>query len=39
HGCDEFEGMCYMNLSDHSEPIFESLQQLKDGVKLLTESD
>ncbi|KFQ16458.1 hypothetical protein N330_10103, partial [Leptosomus discolor] len=39
HGCDEFEGMCCMNLSDHSESIFESPQQLKDGVKRLTESD
>ncbi|KFV49163.1 hypothetical protein N341_08254, partial [Tyto alba] len=39
HGCDEFEGMCCMNLSDHSESIFKSIQQLKDGVKRLTESD
>ncbi|KFV54715.1 hypothetical protein N341_04672, partial [Tyto alba] len=36
HGCDEFEGMCYMNLSDHSESIFKSIQHLKDGVKNLT---
>ena len=28
-----------MNLSDHSESIFKSIQQLKDGVKRLTEDD
>ena len=28
-----------MNLSDHSESIFSSIQQLKKGVKKLTESD
>ncbi|KFV60761.1 hypothetical protein N341_12642, partial [Tyto alba] len=39
HGCDEFEEMCCMNLSDHSESIFKSIQQLKNGVKRLTESD
>ncbi|XP_049650032.1 uncharacterized protein LOC126035463 [Accipiter gentilis] len=39
HGCDEFEGMCCMNLSDHSESIFSSIQQLKKGVRKLTESD
>ncbi|KFV39004.1 hypothetical protein N341_12871, partial [Tyto alba] len=36
HGCDEFEGMCCMDLSDHSESIFKSIQQLKDGDKHLT---
>ncbi|KFV39492.1 hypothetical protein N341_03917, partial [Tyto alba] len=35
-GCDEFEGVCCMNLSGHSESIFKSIQQLKDGVKRLT---
>ncbi|KFV43784.1 hypothetical protein N341_08663, partial [Tyto alba] len=36
HGCDEFGGMYCMNLSDHSESIFRSIQQLKDGGKHLT---
>ncbi|XP_074713454.1 syncytin-2-like [Strix uralensis] len=39
HGCEDFEGMCCMNLSDHSESIFKSIQQLKDGVRRLTEED
>ncbi|KFV39418.1 hypothetical protein N341_02981, partial [Tyto alba] len=29
HGCEDFEGMCCMNLSDHSESIHQSIQQLK----------
>ena len=33
HGCEEFEGMCCMNLSDHSEPIQKSIQLLKEGVR------
>ncbi|KFQ51209.1 hypothetical protein N333_11824, partial [Nestor notabilis] len=32
HGCEDFEGMCCMNLSDHSESIHASIQQLKKGV-------
>ena len=24
-GCEDFEGMCYMNLPDHSESIFKSI--------------
>ncbi|XP_017585504.1 PREDICTED: uncharacterized protein LOC108445601 [Corvus brachyrhynchos] len=30
HGCEEFEGLCCMNLSDHSESIHKSIQKLKD---------
>ncbi|KFV58424.1 hypothetical protein N341_02455, partial [Tyto alba] len=30
HGCEYFEGMCYMNLSDHSESIHRQVRQLKD---------
>lgn len=32
HACKDFEGMCCMNLSDHSESIQKSIQQLKEGV-------
>ncbi|KFP95645.1 hypothetical protein N330_11634, partial [Leptosomus discolor] len=32
HECEDFEGMCCMNLSDHSESIHKSIQMLKDGV-------
>ncbi|KFO60100.1 hypothetical protein N302_10829, partial [Corvus brachyrhynchos] len=35
HGCEEFEGMCCMNLLDHSESIHESIQQLEDGIAKL----
>ncbi|KFV57765.1 hypothetical protein N341_03053, partial [Tyto alba] len=33
HGCEDFEGMCCMNLSDHSESIHKQLRQLKDLTK------
>ncbi|KFP59635.1 hypothetical protein N322_03903, partial [Cariama cristata] len=26
HGCQEFEGMCCMNLSDHSQSVHKQLQ-------------
>lgn len=29
HGCEDFDGMCYMNLSDHSVSIHKSIQDLK----------
>ncbi|KFO69276.1 hypothetical protein N303_10072, partial [Cuculus canorus] len=29
HGCEDFEGLCCMNLSDHSKSIFKQLQELK----------
>ncbi|KFW82815.1 hypothetical protein N305_12713, partial [Manacus vitellinus] len=29
HGCQEFEGMCCRNFSDHSQSIHESIHQLK----------
>ncbi|KFP85874.1 hypothetical protein N310_13249, partial [Acanthisitta chloris] len=28
HGCDEFDGMCCMNLSDHSKSIHQQLADL-----------
>ncbi|KGL97101.1 hypothetical protein N301_15917, partial [Charadrius vociferus] len=36
HGCEDFEAMCCMNLSDHSESIHKKLQQLQDNMKKLT---
>lgn len=40
HGCEDFEGMCCMNLSDHSKSIHKSIQILKEEVrKLQVESD
>ncbi|XP_067153158.1 uncharacterized protein [Apteryx mantelli] len=30
HGCEEFDGMCCMNLSDHSESIHKQLRWLKE---------
>ncbi|KFV16470.1 hypothetical protein N340_08465, partial [Tauraco erythrolophus] len=32
HGCEILEGMCGMNLSDHSESVHETIQKLKDWV-------
>ncbi|KFO52436.1 hypothetical protein N302_03017, partial [Corvus brachyrhynchos] len=39
HGCKDFEGMCCMNLSDHSEFIHKSIQQLKEGVSKIRIDD
>ncbi|KFR09421.1 hypothetical protein N306_07130, partial [Opisthocomus hoazin] len=39
HGCEEFDGMCCMNLSHHSESIHRSLQRLKEEVKNLRIDD
>ncbi|KFQ43834.1 hypothetical protein N333_00029, partial [Nestor notabilis] len=36
HGCEDFEGMCCMNLSDHSESIHSRLKQLQDNLSHLT---
>lgn len=35
HGCQDFEGMCCMNLSDHSESIYKSTANLKERVNQL----
>ncbi|KGL86846.1 hypothetical protein N301_03657, partial [Charadrius vociferus] len=35
HRCDDFEGMCCMNLSDQSESVHKSIQRLKEGFKKL----
>ncbi|KFQ37520.1 hypothetical protein N332_14048, partial [Mesitornis unicolor] len=39
HRREDFEGMCCMNLSDHSESIHKSIQLLKDGLKELQVDD
>ncbi|KFO65804.1 hypothetical protein N302_06379, partial [Corvus brachyrhynchos] len=40
HGCDEFEGLCCMNSSDHSLSIHANIQALQDNVtKLRVVSD
>ncbi|KFO61007.1 hypothetical protein N302_03598, partial [Corvus brachyrhynchos] len=33
HGCEEFEGMCCMNLSDHSQSIHQQLSELQDAFQ------
>ncbi|KAK4822299.1 hypothetical protein QYF61_012998 [Mycteria americana] len=39
HGCEEFEGMCCMNLSDHSQTIYQQIKSLQDLTdKLKTSS-
>ncbi|KFQ20738.1 hypothetical protein N332_01150, partial [Mesitornis unicolor] len=38
-GCEDFEGMCCINLSDRSESMHKSIQLLKDGVKELQVDD
>lgn len=35
HDCEDTEGMCCMNLSDHSISIHQSIQQLQEGVQKL----
>ncbi|KGL96460.1 hypothetical protein N301_01044, partial [Charadrius vociferus] len=36
HGCEDFEGMYCMNLSDHSSSIHEQLAKLRDNMYKLT---
>ncbi|KGL74571.1 hypothetical protein N309_15288, partial [Tinamus guttatus] len=35
HGCQDFDGLCCMNLSDHSESIHKSIENLQKGVQRL----
>lgn len=35
HGCDDFEGLCCMNLSDHSLSIHANIQALRESVTKL----
>ncbi|XP_050190291.1 uncharacterized protein LOC126649944 isoform X1 [Myiozetetes cayanensis] len=36
HGCQEFEGLCCLNFSDHSESVFQSINTLKQLVNDIT---
>ncbi|KFO73886.1 hypothetical protein N303_11209, partial [Cuculus canorus] len=35
HRCQDFDGLCCMNLSDHSESIHKNIDSLQDGVRKL----
>ncbi|RLV98531.1 hypothetical protein DV515_00010720, partial [Chloebia gouldiae] len=37
HGCEDFEGMCYLNLSDHSESVHKQLRWLKQHTQMIVE--
>ncbi|KFQ25913.1 hypothetical protein N331_01286, partial [Merops nubicus] len=39
HGCQDFEGICCMNLSDHSKSNHKSIKELHDLVSQLQEND
>lgn len=39
HGCEVLDGICCMNLSDHSESIHKAIQTMKDQVQKLQVSD
>ncbi|KFO71771.1 hypothetical protein N303_10939, partial [Cuculus canorus] len=39
HECEEFEGMCCMNLSDYSRPIHKSISILMDRTQKLEMDD
>ncbi|KFP70846.1 hypothetical protein N310_07894, partial [Acanthisitta chloris] len=36
HGCEEFEGMCCMNLSDNSVSIHKRLKELQENMNKIT---
>ncbi|KFR16339.1 hypothetical protein N306_06695, partial [Opisthocomus hoazin] len=36
HGCQEFEGMCCMNLSDHCQSIHQQLAVLRERTEHIT---
>ncbi|KAK4811011.1 hypothetical protein QYF61_015715 [Mycteria americana] len=38
HGCEDFEGMCCMNLSDHSESIHKQLRWLKEHANKIRQN-
>ncbi|KFO81288.1 hypothetical protein N303_09648, partial [Cuculus canorus] len=35
YGCQDFDGLCCMNLSDHSESIHKSINNIQDRVQKL----
>ncbi|XP_059322528.1 uncharacterized protein LOC132069998 [Ammospiza nelsoni] len=37
HGCEEFEGMCCMNLTNHSESIHENIKKIEESINKLGE--
>ncbi|KFO82888.1 hypothetical protein N303_08169, partial [Cuculus canorus] len=39
HGCEDFEGVCCMNLSDHSLSIHKAIATLMDRMKNLEMGD
>ncbi|KGL75604.1 hypothetical protein N309_11770, partial [Tinamus guttatus] len=39
HGCKDFNGLCCMNLSDHSKSIHKSIQELQQLTKRLKMTD
>ncbi|KFV18658.1 hypothetical protein N340_13542, partial [Tauraco erythrolophus] len=40
HGCTDFEGMCCMNLSDHSQSIHKQLANLQSNIHhIMTQDD
>ncbi|KFV99896.1 hypothetical protein N326_06429, partial [Eurypyga helias] len=39
HGCEEFDGLCCMNLSDYSESTHKSIQTLKQLIQKLHVED
>ncbi|KFO54208.1 hypothetical protein N302_00829, partial [Corvus brachyrhynchos] len=39
HGCEDFDEMCCMNLSDHSQSIHASIKALQDSVAKLKVED
>ncbi|XP_027665646.2 uncharacterized protein LOC119149839 [Falco rusticolus] len=39
HCCQDFDGLCCMNMSDHSESIHKSIENLQEGVQKLEQSD
>ncbi|KFV00189.1 hypothetical protein N340_01778, partial [Tauraco erythrolophus] len=39
HGCTDFEGMCCMDLSDHSQSIHKQLANLQSNMHHITTQD
>ncbi|KFO52545.1 hypothetical protein N302_06631, partial [Corvus brachyrhynchos] len=39
HGCEEFDGMYCMNLSDHSKSVFANIKELQIGLSKLREEN
>ncbi|KGL83189.1 hypothetical protein N309_13740, partial [Tinamus guttatus] len=39
HGCEEFEGLCCFNLSDHSQSIQQRLHWLREHTQKITRGE